>query len=241
MLVSRGWVGILVLPAVLVLIGNAKSWLLPGSQAGSVGGVALGLVLAAGAVLYAWRVLHLTNQELGLSSWKATASSIGWAFLAIGAPTLAVALAWRILAGFGVHLDPPLAPGDLSLLAPEVLQRRILVYLPFDTVLPEELVFRALLLAELQRRLGALGPAVLISMIAFTGWHLTIGIQESGGNLGLLGLKLLAYFGGSLLLTLPLLTTGNVLGCMVAHWLADALLMTVGNPTGQGLRAVLLG
>src|SRR5207249_3870375 len=156
-------------------------------------------------------------------------------------PALAVAMGWAALGAAGLHFQPPPAPGDLASLPIEELRRRILLYLPFDTVVPEELVFRGVLLAELRRRFRGLWAPVLLSLVSFTIWHGYLGVHESGGDFGLLAVKLASYFAGGLLFTIPRLLSPNLMGCMVAHWLTDAVLMIAAHPAGGWLRDAILG
>jgi hypothetical protein len=77
--------------------------------------------------------------------------------------------------------------------------------------------------------------------VSFTLWHGYVGIHESAGDFGLLAFKVASYFAGGLIFTIPRLLTPNLVGCMVAHWLADAVLMIAAHPTGRWLRDAMLG
>ncbi len=63
------------------------------------------------------------------------------------------------------------APGDLAGISAEALRRRLLVYLWFDTAVPEELLPRSVLLAELRRHFRRPVQPVMLSMVVFVGWH----------------------------------------------------------------------
>jgi hypothetical protein len=56
---------------------------------------------------------------------------------------------------------------------------RVFVTMPIDTVIPEEVAFRGLLLAVLLRRYAVV-PAVLLSSLAFTLWHVVIVARTLG-------------------------------------------------------------
>jgi uncharacterized protein len=115
------------------------------------------------------------------------------------------------------------------------LLRRVMVFVPFDTVLPEELAFRGLLLGWLLRA-GApegggqedcrarVGWAVLVAAVPFVLWHLAIAVREmSELRLGELLVKLGGYYVGGVLFGYLRVATGHLAGSMVAHWLFNAL------------------
>jgi membrane protease YdiL (CAAX protease family) len=133
--------------AFLVAFGNAKAILLGPSPAGSLTGVGAGLLLSG--VVVAWsRAARLGPAELGVAVHPPSAAG----------RSLRAGLLWGL--GLGAV---PLAAAYLDLLPsdrPEAevpwpdLARRIALYLPLDTVLPEELAFRGLLLGWLLRARG---------------------------------------------------------------------------------------
>lgn len=233
------WGSLLVLGGAILLLGNLKSAFLPQTQAGSVPGLAAGLGIAAIALSLARVWLRLSGSEMGLHR-RGFWPSLGFGFVLILVAMLLVSTALRIAAWLGWASTPDLGAGDLDQITGEELRRRISLLLPMDTILPEEIIFRGVLLAEARRRFGSGGSSLLVTALLFSGWHLEIGLRESDGDWPVLGLKLAAYLLGSLLFTLPLLRTGNIAGCMLAHWLADAVLMLVGNPAGGWLKATLL-
>src|SRR5262249_42602200 len=139
--------------AVMLAVGNAKVLMLPASLSGTRRAVGLGVVVSGTSLLYA-RKVSLTRRELGLSAWQSAAprSLLVGMCGAVGLP-LAAGLLARAAATLGIEL-PLTAPGDLHTLSDRALRRRLLAYLPLDTALPEEIVFRGVIYAELERRLG---------------------------------------------------------------------------------------
>ena len=152
--------------AFLVAYGNAKARLLGPSPAGSLAGVGAGLLVSG--IVAAWsRAAGLDAHALGIGLRRESgaagnprdaddtvknvqASSIGG--------SIRTGLLWGL--GLGVF---PLAAAALHLLPPDrpeatglwpLFLRRIVLYLPLDTVLPEELAFRGLLLGWLLRAGG---------------------------------------------------------------------------------------
>ncbi|HZS00696.1 MAG TPA: CPBP family glutamic-type intramembrane protease [Chloroflexota bacterium] len=137
---------ILIYVGLLIAYGNGKTRALGASPAGSLRGVGAGLALVGAVVLWS-RADGLSLGDLGL------AGGCGAARRSLRAGAL-----WGLALG-----AVPLAAAALGLLPadrPEgqvgrrALRRRLLAYLPLDTVLPEELAFRGLLLAWLLRARG---------------------------------------------------------------------------------------
>jgi hypothetical protein len=76
---------------------------------------------------------------------------------------------------------------------------------------------------------------------AFVAWHATLAIREVPDLApDQLGLKLAGYALGGAAFALPRLRTGHLAGCLVAHWLADAVLMLLAHPLGCRLRDLVL-
>jgi membrane protease YdiL (CAAX protease family) len=227
----------------MLAMGNAKALALPISLGGSRRAVGVGLAVSGLSLLYA-RQVGLTPAELGLTGWRANAPRS--AALALGTGlglTLLAALLARAAAALRLELPLPAVPGDLAGLPTTTLRRRLLAYLPLDTAVPEEIVFRGVIYAELTRRPGgSRWRTILGTAVCFELWHLALGLREASGlDRGQLAEKLGAYALGSAIFTLPRLLTGQLAGSMVLHWLVDALLLVAGHPSGHQFRALVLG
>jgi uncharacterized protein len=194
--------------------------LLPGPGLGIVFGLLPALALVAFA--------RLPLRELGISRCGAgRAGAIG------------------LLVGLGVALPaivflfaPPLV-GERVTYAPvttaarDVLWWRAFVWMPLDTALPEEIAFRGVVLGLLLR-VVARWPAVVISAVVFTLWHLvvvwrTVALTNLADEplwlaLGLLG-SLGAVFVGGLVFAVLRLRTGNLAASITAHWAFNAVLL----------------
>ena len=222
--------------AFLVVYGNVKAIVVDPSPVGSWGGVLAGLALVG--LLAGWgRALGLTASEMGitLNDRPAVARSVGWGVVAGvlcgGATVVAAALG-------AVPPDRPEASAD-----PGGLLRRVLLLLPFDTVLPEEVAFRGVLLGWLLRAGGSnargtqdsrtrVARAALVAAVPFVLWHLAIAVREmSEFRLGEFLVKLVGYYAGGVLFGYLRVATGHLAGSGVAHWLFNGLSMV-------GVRAV---
>src|SRR5207249_9560853 len=109
----------------------------------------------------------------------------------------------------------------------------VLVKIPFATALAEELAFRGLLQTRLRAAFGPL-RAIVFGSLAFTAWHFVVSfntLQDTNltTNLMLAApaylVQNLAVFGGGLLFGTLRERSGNLAGCIVAHWLTDVLLV----------------
>ncbi len=228
--------------AAMLAVGNAKALMLPVSLGGTRRAVGIGIAVSGISLLYA-RKVGLTPAELGLGAWRSEAACSLMVGLCSGVGlTLVAGLLARGAAMLGIEL-PLSAPGDLPTLRDHVLRRRLLAYLPLDTALPEEIVFRGVIYAELERRLGGSRIRTLLGTAAcFEIWHLALGLREVPDfDRDQLVEKLGAYALGSVVFTLPRLLTGQLVGCMLLHWLVDALLMVAAHPSGRGFRELVLG
>jgi uncharacterized protein len=164
--------------------------------------------------------------RLGLSS-----SGLGrslWAGIAVGLlpGVILVIRAWQAGAFaplFNADVPGPAFPGAIQLTG-----------LFFGVALPEELAFRGLLHARLTAAF-TYRKAMIIGSLCFAAWHLVVNLvtlSELGLGLNpILGLGM--YFGQFAALAITGLIfgylrewSGNLAGCVVAHWLADALLMS---------------
>lgn len=235
-----------ILAGALSALGIGKFWLIDGlsakfafnpSQVGLLG-AGLGLIVGAAVLFYARRI-GLGREDLGLGSGQLTLASLGWGLIVIVGPTVLFMMLWEAAKLAGWPLLMVEGPAALTSLTAEQLRRRIVLFLPFDTVLPEELAFRALLFGE-ARRCGGPKLALLISALSFIGWHLSLGASEASGDPGLFAQKVGGYAVGGVIFGLPRVAGAHLAGSMVAHWLADALLLLVGHPAGAWLSQALL-
>jgi membrane protease YdiL (CAAX protease family) len=240
--VWQDWLRFAGFVAIVLLVGNAKSLLLPTTMAGSWAGVATGIAIVLLTLLGA-RLLRLDAAELGLTNWRAAAGpSIALGVGIVLGLTLLVAVAAHVLAAFGRPVTPLPPPGDLANLTDAQLWRRVFFFLPLDTAIPEELIFRGVIFAFLLRATRSLFWTVFWSSVCFMAWHGAIGLSEVPTlALGALVAKFGGYFLGGPVFSVPRLGTSVLLGCIVAHWLADALLMVVSHPSGAWLRALVFG
>jgi membrane protease YdiL (CAAX protease family) len=232
----------------LLAVGNAKTLVLPASLAGSGLGVGAGIGISGTSLLYA-RWAGLTPADLGLAEWRrrAPTSLLVGVGTGVGLALLAAALA-RTLTGLGLAVPLPTPPADLARLSRAALRRRLLAYLLLDTAIPEEIVCRGVIYAELERRTGSRLWTMLGTTGFFVLWHLALGLREvldlsprPGSHFGPLAEKFGAYAFGSLAFSVPRVVAGQLSGCVAVHWLVDALLMVGGHPAGRALRAHLLG
>jgi membrane protease YdiL (CAAX protease family) len=229
---ARTWI----YACLVILAGNAKVLFGNRSLAGDRRGVLMGIGISAVSLIYARRIARVSSQELGLSPVRSIPESLGIGILIVSVLTLMSTIVVRAMRAFGISLEPMDAPGDLAELSAEALRRRLLVYLWFDTAVPEELLLRSVLLAELRRHFRRPVQPVMLSMVVFVGWHVCLGWLEvpDRNPRKLLG-KFASYAVGSLIFTAPYLATGHVAGSIVAHWLTDCVLLLAGHPSGRWL------
>jgi CAAX protease family protein len=134
--------------------------------------VAVGLGLTACLVIIA-RAHGLTRADLGLarSTWPA---GLRWGAAAAALVGAAYALAYLVPP---VRQMLPDGQGDLGRAA----LWTVLVVIPLGTVLPEELAFRGLLLALLERRHGVVAATVASSGL-FGLWHVLASLGGGAAN-----------------------------------------------------------
>jgi tRNA pseudouridine32 synthase/23S rRNA pseudouridine746 synthase len=225
---------------ILILVGNAKTvWLDPG-PGGSGVTLLLGLGVAIGSVAYGRYGAHLTWSEIGLAPGRAVTPSLAvGAAVVLGCLTVA-AFVGHLAAALGVTLPVPVAPPGLASLETATLWRRILVLLPLDTAVPEELAFRGVLLGLLlQRHLGWPTALALVTLASVL-WHGALGWSEVGDDPQELALRLSAYTVGGLLFAVPRLSTRHLAGSILSHWAVDGLLFLAASAIGLGLRGVVV-
>jgi membrane protease YdiL (CAAX protease family) len=221
----------------------------------AAGGLGLGLAMAlygnAFALLDALTRLHLGGTVggvgLGLAAVAIAArDGRGWLIgLGLHRHGLLTSLLLGLMLGLAMglpgalyFLSPDLAPvpvrhEELRGAGASTFLMLVLVQIPFATALAEELAFRGLLQARLR---AAFGPAraVLLGSIVFAAWHLVVnartlqdtglGAEPAAAVLVYLG-QIVAVFIGGLLFALLRERSGNLAGCVVAHWLTDVLLL----------------
>jgi membrane protease YdiL (CAAX protease family) len=221
--------------ALLVAYGNGMAWLVGTATpiSGWPGGF-MGVLLMLATLLWALRVRRLSPAELGLSASG---------FLPSALVGLLVALAGGVAALLFLRFPPlvggPIVYAPLADVAPMSLLARIAVWMPLDTVLPEELAFRGALLADLRRHTTWLRASVL-SAAVFVAWHAvvvarTLAQTNLRNEFLLLVLGLAGAFGavflGGLLFAVLRMRTGNLAASVLAHWGFNTLLLV-------GLRSV---
>jgi membrane protease YdiL (CAAX protease family) len=219
---------VIAISAVLVLYGNVAAYVL-GATAVTRGwlGTALGVALTIAFLAWARRS-GLSLAELGLRRHGALSSAVlGAAVAAIGGICALVFLRFPPLVGGPISYLPlrDLTDADLYL--------RILVLMPLDTVMPEEVAFRGVLLALLRRRF-ALYRAVALSAVPFVLWHAVM-VRTTVAQTNLAAeppLFLLAVIGAVLALSAGGIAfaylralTGHLAAPIAAHWTFNSALL----------------
>ena len=220
---------LVVASAVLVAFGNWMAWLVgTATPVGPWPGAIMGVVLSVAALFWAFCVADLSRSDLGLSGPPLLKSA------AIG---LLVAIGIGLLALFFLRFPPlvggPVEYNPLADMSPVALLMRIMVWMPLDTVMPEEIAFRGVLLAELRRRTSALG-ATLVSAALFVVWHVvvvsrTLAVTNLRDRPLLLSVGLVLAFAavlvGGVLFAALRIRTGHLAASVVAHWGFNSLLL----------------
>jgi membrane protease YdiL (CAAX protease family) len=225
----------LALALFLALYGNAigiVDWLAESRLVGTVGGLLLGF----GVVAFAWRRGQRGLSEVGLYRTGLLRSLFSGLLLGLAMGLPSAGYLWR------PDLAPiPVREEAIRALAPVAFLTLLFGQTLFATAIAEELAFRGLLQARLRAVFSA-PKAILIGALAFTGWHAVINARTlvgTGlasdpviGTLACLGQALGVFIGG---LAFGLLRErgGNLAGCVVAHWVVDALLLA-GLYLGRG-------
>ena len=220
---------LLALGALLIAYGNTASLVLgvAGHNRGAVG-AALGLLLVAAVLLWARRVAHLDWADLGLTGVGATHSA--WIGLLVAVAMVVPSL---LILRFPPLVGGPVTYTPLAGLPWGDLLGRVLVSMPLDTILPEEVAFRGVLLGALRQRYPA-AQAVVLAAVPFALWHgvlvgRTLELTNLAGDpllfsLGLLG-AFAAVFLGGVLFGILRLATGHLAGSLAAHWGFNAALL----------------
>ena len=223
--VARSWQAFAV---VLVVWGNAAAYL--AGTAISVGwtGPLIGTALVVISLAWA-RGQGLTLDELGLgTSGLGRGAVVGLAFALVSVAGALLVLRYPPLLGEAVSYTP-LAAADAAGLA-----LRVAVTMPLDTIAPEEVAFRAVLLGALLRRYGATG-AVVLSALAFAAWHAVIvSTTVAQTNLTVAGLftvlgmagAFLAVFAGGIAFAALRVRTRSLAAPLLAHWAFNGALLS---------------
>jgi membrane protease YdiL (CAAX protease family) len=233
------------LSAGLALLGNLKPWIAGASPAGGSASVAFGAATTGLALLWARYVGKLEPSDLGLGAGRAAAGQARGA-AAGGGVGLACAGAAVVMAlggvdRLGLRRYAPEVPAALLAMSDAEVLERVLLYLPLDTVVPEEVAFRGVLLGALRRRTGPLG-AVGLAAVPFALWHTVLALAETPSrNPTHLALKFAGYFLGGVGFGLLRQATGTLAAPLAAHWTLNATLMLSLHPLGRRLARRGLG
>lgn len=189
--------------------------------------LAVGLVLAA-CLLAVARACGLTAADLGLarSAWPA---GLRWGAAAAALIGAAYAVAYLLAP---VRQALPEAEGGLG----RAVLWTVLVVIPLGTVVPEELAFRGLLLAQLGRRWGVLA-ATLLSSGLFGLWHVLPSLGGGAANAAIADVVGGDAAGTALRVAVTVASTsvagvvlcwlrlrsGSLLAPILAHWTVNGL------------------
>ena len=213
---------LLILATFLAAYGNVASLILDAlPPTGGFAGIAVGVLLIGLMAIWARQVACLGPGEIGLTRVGAVRSGgIGLlAALAMVAPAL-------LILNFPPILGSPVTYAPMASLTLEDHLRRAFLFMPLHTVLPEELAFRGVLLASLQRRYAA-ARAVTLAAVPFAVWHgvvlsRTLELTNLHADPLLLGLGWVggfaAVFIGGVLFGILRVATGHLVGSILAHW-----------------------
>ena len=214
----------------LVLWGNLLHPLI-GSTAILPGGswhfVIAGAALVA-VSFFAARVLGLDAAALGLRPAGALRGALVGAFAGAFVATGAAAIMRGVVPAL---IGQPVIYEPLSRVAAGDLSRHVAFFLPFGTVIPEEIAFRGTLLGGLLARYGV-RSAVLASAIAFALWHGTVTFFTVMNTTmpvvlivpAIAGAFVVLFVGGLTMAGLRV-TTGSLATTVAAHWAFNAVIL----------------
>ena len=214
----------------LVLWGNLLHPLI-GSTAILPGGswhfVIAGAALVA-VSFFAARVLGLDAAALGLRPAGALRGALVGAFAGAFVATGAAAIMRGVVPAL---IGQPVIYEPLSRVAAGDLSRHVALFLPFGTVIPEEIAFRGTLLGGLLARYGV-RSAVLASAIAFALWHGTVTFFTVMNTTmpvvlivpAIAGAFVVLFVGGLTMAGLRV-TTGSLATTVAAHWAFNAVIL----------------
>jgi uncharacterized protein len=227
---------LIAIAAFLAIYGNAVSTVMAfPTPLGAGTGLAVSVLLVMVVLIWA-RSAGMTWTELGFGPGQPVRSAL------IGLLTAAIIVTPALLfMRFPPVVGAPVTYGPAAALTDSAVAQRVLLLMPLDTAIPEEIAFRGVLLGALLRRHSAVS-AVLLAAVPFTLWHLVI----VGRTLGLTNLAeqplyvllgflsaLIAVFVGALIFGWLRITTGHIAASMTAHWGFNASLL-VGLRVLQG-------
>ena len=214
----------------LVLWGNLLHPLI-GSTAILPGGswhfVIAGAALVA-VSFFAARVLGLDAAALGLRPAGTLRGALVGAFAGAFVATGAAAIMRGVVPAL---IGQPVIYEPLSRVAAGDLSRHVAFFLPFGTVIPEEIAFRGTLLGGLLARYGV-RSAVLASAIAFALWHGTVTFFTVMNTTmpvvlivpAIAGAFVVLFVGGLTMAGLRV-TTGSLATTVAAHWAFNAVIL----------------
>jgi len=214
----------------LVLWGNLLHPLI-GSTAILPGGswhfVIAGAALVA-VSFFAARVLGLDAAALGLRPAGTLRGALVGAFAGAFVATGAAAIMRGVVPAL---IGQPVIYEPLSRVAAGDLSRHVALFLPFGTVIPEEIAFRGTLLGGLLARYGV-RSAVLASAIAFALWHGTVTFFTVMNTTmpvvlivpAIAGAFVVLFVGGLTMAGLRV-TTGSLATTVAAHWAFNAVIL----------------
>ena len=214
----------------LVLWGNLLHPLI-GSTAILPGGswhfVIAGAALVA-VSFFAARVLGLDAAALGLRPAGTLRGALVGAFAGAFVATGAAAIMRGVVPAL---IGQPIIYEPLSRVAAGDLSRHVAFFLPFGTVIPEEIAFRGTLLGGLLARYGV-RSAVLASGIAFALWHGTVTFFTVMNTTmpvvlivpAIAGAFVVLFVGGLTMAGLRV-TTGSLATTVAAHWAFNAVIL----------------
>jgi membrane protease YdiL (CAAX protease family) len=115
------------------------------------------------------------------------------------------------------------------------LWSRVLFRIPLGTVLFEEVIFRGIFYGYLERR-GGPSRALWISSLFFSFWHIVpayevvsynfrLGLNLTGISYWIIGLA--GAFCAGIFFALIRRRTGNIAGCLLAHYLINSLALLI--------------
>jgi membrane protease YdiL (CAAX protease family) len=213
----------LALTAAVVIYGNLATLVL--GESAPLLRAAANLALLAITVAIALR-LGLGARALGLDRSRPLR---GWRWgVAVGLP---IGLGFAALAlAFAAATGEPIEYAAIAERSAPELAVRIAVLFPLQTAIPEEIVFRGVLLAVWARAVPPAG-ALLVSSAAFGLWHLavawdTAGGLEGGGTIAFQAATYAAFLAGltaaGMAFGVLRAATGGMAAPALAHWLAVA-------------------